>query len=227
MSGTGRCGTLHAWQHPSVNVVPDIQTLAKGLGGGYAPVAAMLINHRVANALSSGTGAFAHGHTYQGHPVSCAAALEVQRIIREDRLVDNVARQGELLGRLLQQEIGSHPHVGDVRGRGLFWGIEFVKDKNTKEPFPRDRNVANAVHAVALHEFGISLYPGNGSVDGVRGDHVLLAPAYTVTEEEIKWIVGRVKGAVERLFEELKASEEGRGGGRISRLLGAQPASKL
>lgn len=143
MSGMGRCGTLHAWEQEGVT--PDIQTLAKGLGGGYAPIAAMLINHRVADALKDGTGyvgtahihitaiatiaangmprAFSHGHTYQGHPVSCAAALEVQRIIREENLVEKVNQHGELLGGLLHKYLDDHPHVGNIRGKGLFWGV--------------------------------------------------------------------------------------------------------
>lgn len=121
MSGMGRTGTLHAWEQEGV--VPDIQTIGKGLGGGYAPVAGLLINHKVIDVLRKGTGAFSHGQTYQGHPVACAAALEVQRIIREEGLVDNVRRMGELLASLLEEQLGSHPYVGDIRGRGLFWGV--------------------------------------------------------------------------------------------------------
>jgi adenosylmethionine-8-amino-7-oxononanoate aminotransferase len=121
MSGMGRCGTLHEWMQEGI--VPDLQTIAKGLGGGYAPVSGLLINHRVADGLTKGTGAFAHGHTYQGHPVSCAAALEVQRIVREDRLVDNVRKVGAILGELLHDALDPHPNVGNVRGKGLFWGV--------------------------------------------------------------------------------------------------------
>ncbi|KAF9878713.1 putative class III aminotransferase [Colletotrichum karsti] len=204
MSGMGRCGTLHAWQHDGV--APDIQTMAKGLGGGYAPVAGLMINHRVSEALTDGTGAFSHGHTYQGHPVGCAAALEVQRIIREDDLVANIRRQGALLEKLLHENLDDHPYVGDIRGRGLFWGIEFVSDKRTKEPFPRSADIANQIHLNGLNEFGISLYPGNGTKDGVLGDHVLLAPAYTSTEEEIRHIAERTKYAILRTFETLKTS---------------------
>lgn len=121
MSGMARCGTLHAWQQE--DVIPDLQTVAKGLGGGYASVAGLLINHRVADALESGSGAFSHGHTYQGHPVACAAALEVQRIIREDNLVANVRARGIQLGSLLHEYLDDHPHVGNIRGKGLFWGV--------------------------------------------------------------------------------------------------------
>jgi adenosylmethionine-8-amino-7-oxononanoate aminotransferase len=121
MSGMGRCGTLHAWQQEGV--VPDIQTIGKGLGGGYVAVAGLLIKKRVVDALEKGSGAFAHGQTYQGHPVACAAALEVQKIIREDGLVENAQQMGTLLGKLLKEKLGSHPNVGDIRGRGLFWGV--------------------------------------------------------------------------------------------------------
>jgi adenosylmethionine-8-amino-7-oxononanoate aminotransferase len=125
MSGMGRCGTLHAWQHDGV--VPDIQTIGKGLGGGYAPVAGLLIKKRVVDALDKGTGAFAHGQTYQGHPIACTAALEVQRIIREENLVANVAKVGAMMGKLLVERLGEHLHVGNIRGRGLFWGVRGTK----------------------------------------------------------------------------------------------------
>jgi adenosylmethionine-8-amino-7-oxononanoate aminotransferase len=179
--------------------------------------------------------AFAHGHTYQGHPVSCAAALEVQRIVREDGLVDNVRHLGGLFGQLLRDALDSHPHVGNVRGKGFFWGvcdsdainilaltlpqIEFVADKATKEPFPRTKNVANAIHLVGLHNFGISLYPGNGTKDGVAGDHVLICPAYTSTEAELHEMVRRLKKTVDKTFSELEKGD--------SPLYLGQPASKL
>jgi adenosylmethionine-8-amino-7-oxononanoate aminotransferase len=121
MSGMGRSGTLHAWQQE--DVVPDIQTMGKGLGGGYAAVAGLLINKRVVDVLEKGSGAFSHGQTYQGHPIACAAALEVQRVIREERLVDNVQQMGTLMAKLLRERLESHPNVGDIRGKGLFWGV--------------------------------------------------------------------------------------------------------
>ncbi|KAK2000908.1 aminotransferase class-III [Colletotrichum falcatum] len=207
MSGMGRSGTLHAWQQE--DVVPDIQTIAKGLGGGYAPMAGMLINHRVADALKDGTGVFLHGHTYQGHPVGCAAALEVQRIIREENLVSNVRKQGILLESLLRKYLSDHPYVGDIRGKGLFWGIEFVRDKKSREPFPRSEDVANKVHLNGINKFGISLYPGTGTKDGILGDHVLLAPAYTSTSEEIEYIAARTRDTVLRTFEEFGARANG------------------
>jgi adenosylmethionine-8-amino-7-oxononanoate aminotransferase len=155
MCGIGRVGPeptarfpqpLHAWQDPLIGVAPDIMTMGKGLGGGYMPVAAMLANHKVINALSGGSGIFSHGQTYQGHPLACRAALEVQKVIQEQSLVSNVRQQGALLGRLLKEQLGSHPAVGNIRGKGLFWGIEFVADKETKAPFSPERNIAMGVH---------------------------------------------------------------------------------
>jgi adenosylmethionine-8-amino-7-oxononanoate aminotransferase len=121
MSGMGRSGTLHAWQQEGV--VPDIQAIGKGLGGGYAPVAGLLINKSVVQVLEKGTGAFSHGQTYQGHPISCAAALEVQRVIREENLVENVREMGLIMEKLLKRRLGGHPYIGDIRGKGLFWGV--------------------------------------------------------------------------------------------------------
>ncbi len=160
-----------------------------------------------------------HGHTYQGHPIACAAALEVQRIIREEKIVDNVRKTGKVLGHLLHQELDSHPNVGNVRGKGLFWGvsenarltrdgkvltkrfeIEFVRDKETKTPFPVAAGIANAVHTTGLMDLGIMLYPGMGTMDGVDGDHVLVSPVYTSTEEDIASIVAKTKETVDRVF---------------------------
>jgi len=123
MSGMGRTGTLHAWQHPSVAIAPDIQTVGKGLGGGYAPVSAVLISKRVVDVLDKGTGAFVNGQTYQGHPVACAAALAVQKEIKERNLLENVRNMGKVLETLLTKSLKNHQHVGDIRGRGLFWGV--------------------------------------------------------------------------------------------------------
>lgn len=121
MSGMGRCGTLHAWEQEGV--VPDIQTMGKGLGGGYAPVSAVLISEKIVEALDKGTGSFRHGQTYQGHPVSCAAALAVQKVIQEENLLENVRDMGAYLESQLKKRLADHPHVGDIRGKGLFWGV--------------------------------------------------------------------------------------------------------
>lgn len=121
MSGMGRCGTLHAWEQE--DVVPDLQTIGKGLGGGYAPVSGVLISDHIVQALDKGTGAFRHGQTYQGHPISCTAALAVQRVIKEQGLLANVREMGSYLEFRLKGELGDHPNVGDIRGKGLFWGV--------------------------------------------------------------------------------------------------------
>jgi adenosylmethionine-8-amino-7-oxononanoate aminotransferase len=121
MCGMGRCGSLHAWEQE--DIVPDLQTLGKGLGGGYAPVSGVLISEHIVNALDKGSGAFRHGQTYQGHPISCAAALAVQRVTKEQRLLDNVRDMGSYLESRLRSELGDHPNVGDIRGKGLFWGV--------------------------------------------------------------------------------------------------------
>lgn len=125
MCGIGRTGRMHAWQHEGV--APDIQTIGKGIGGGYAPVAGILINKRVVEALNKGTGAFSHGQTYQGHPVGCAAALEVQKVLNDENLFANVRKQGAILEELLKKSLGDHPHVGDIRGKGLFWGVSSIR----------------------------------------------------------------------------------------------------
>ena len=202
MCGMGRSGTLHAWQQE--DVVPDIQTIGKGLGGGYAPVAGILIGPRVVDTLAKGTGSFMHGQTYQAHPISCAAAFAVQNIIQKDDLLANVRFTGQRLEELLHQRLSNHPYVGDIRGRGLFWGIEFVNDKDTKEPFDPKLGISKRIHDTGMREpFSMSIYPGQGSADGIRGDHVILSPAYNVTLEEVNEIVSRFVAVVRKVFEDL------------------------
>lgn len=121
MTGMGRTGSFHAWEQEGV--VPDLQTVAKGLGGGYAPIGALLVNKRVVDALNGGSKSFSHGQTYQGHPLACAAALSVQNVVKEQNLIANVKKLGPYLGELLRREIGDHSNVGDIRGRGFFWGV--------------------------------------------------------------------------------------------------------
>ncbi|MCJ1290501.1 hypothetical protein MMC34_002040 [Xylographa carneopallida] len=206
MCGMGRTGSMHAWQQE--DVTPDIQTIGKGLGGGYAPIAALLISPRIIAALSHGSGSFLHGQTYQGHPVACAAAHRVQTILRTQNLIPHAARMSVLLARGLHAGLDRHPHVGDIRGRGLFWGIEFVEDKRAKRAFAPERGVAWRVHEKGMAEgWGISLYPGQGTVDGVAGDHVLLAPAYNVTEGEVEWVVRQTVGVVEEVFAEMSREQ--------------------
>ncbi|KAL2839140.1 pyridoxal phosphate-dependent transferase [Aspergillus pseudodeflectus] len=199
MSGMGRCGSLHAWEQEGI--VPDLQTIGKALGGGYAPVSGLLISDKIVQAIDKGTGSFRHGQTYQGHPVSCAAALAVQKVIKEESLLENVRSMGGYLEKKLRETLGDHPYVGDIRGKGLFWGIEFVKDKTTKEPFSTETTVALLIQETGLKpEHAISLYASSGTADGIRGDHVILAPPYNVTKEEIDIIVETTRKVVNEVF---------------------------
>ncbi|KAE8350843.1 pyridoxal phosphate-dependent transferase [Aspergillus coremiiformis] len=198
MSGMGRCGTLHAWEQEGV--VPDLQTVAKGLGGGYTPIGALLVNKRVVEALNKGTGSFVHSQTYQGHPVACAAAWEVQQIIRDDNLLENVRNLGDYLGNRLKERLGDHDHVGDIRGRGFFWGIEFVQDKTSKEPFPVERKMAPLIHATGVSKYSISFLHGVGVADGKDGDIIQIAPPYNATKADIDLIIERTVLVVKHVF---------------------------
>ncbi len=193
MCGMGRTGTRHAWEQEGVT--PDLQVIAKGLGGGYQPIGALLIGRRVAEVMAGG-GGFLHGQTYQAHPVACAAALEVQRIIAEDGLLANVRAMGDRLEAALLERLGNHRHVGDIRGRGLFRAIELVADRATKQCFDPALKLHARVQAECLAR-GLSLYPMGGTIDGVRGDHVLIAPAYIATPADIDGIVARLGEAVD------------------------------
>lgn len=202
MCGMGRSGLMHAWEEEGV--VPDIQTIGKGLGAGFAPVAAMLVGHKVTNVLSQGTGAFAHGQTYQGHPVACAAALAVNKILRQPEMMPRVRASGARLEKALKDGLRDHPHVGDIRGKGLFWGLELVADKSTKEPFDPKIGVALGIHDLGMEEaYSFSIYPGGGTMDGKRGDHVLLAPPYTSTDEEIDLIAAKTISCISDYFKTL------------------------
>jgi adenosylmethionine-8-amino-7-oxononanoate aminotransferase len=197
MCGMGRTGSLHAWEQEGI--APDIQAVAKGLGGGYAPIGGILAAGRVIAALRDGSGGFMHGQTYQAHPVACAAALEVQRIVAEDALVASAAQQGEQLERLLVERFGNHRSVGDIRGRGLFQALEFVADRTTRTPFNPASGVAEAVKQAAMDR-GLGIYPCVGTMDGVCGDHVIVAPPFNVTDAELGEIVGRLGEAVDAVF---------------------------
>jgi adenosylmethionine-8-amino-7-oxononanoate aminotransferase len=194
MCGMGRTGTLHAWEQEGIT--PDIQAVAKGLGGGYQPIGAMLASTGIIDTIRQGSGAFQHGHTYLAHPLACAAALEVQRIISEERLLDNVKALGGQLERRLTERFGNHRHVGDIRGRGLFWAIELVADRGSREPFDPGLKLNQKIKAAAF-EGGLACYPAGGTADGRRGDHVMLAPPYIATSGDIDMIVDRLGVAVD------------------------------
>src|SRR5882757_1146928 len=200
MCGMGRTGTLHAWEQEGI--APDIQAIAKGLGGGYQPIGATLASTRVVDAFRAGSGAFMHGHTYQAHPVACAAALAVQKVIRDDNLLDRVRQMGDLLEQRLTERFGNHHHVGDIRGRGLFRAIEIVSDRAGKTAFDPALKVHARIKRAAL-ERGLACYPSGGTVDGVRGDHVLLAPPYIASAQEIDMIVDRLGAAVDAVIKDV------------------------
>lgn len=202
MCGMGRTGTLHACEQDGV--VPDLLVIAKGLGGGYQPIGAVLAQAPIVEAFRRGSGMFQHGHTYLGHPVACAAALAVQRVIRRDGLLDAVQRQGRGLRERLLASFGEHPHVGDIRGRGLFQAIELVQDRATKATFDPARKLHARIKAAAMAE-GLMVYPMGGTIDGQRGDHVLLAPPFIVDDEGLDRIVHRLSRAVEVALSETAA----------------------
>ena len=166
MCGMGRTGTLHACEKDGV--VPDLMTIAKGLGGGYQPIGAVLAQQKIVDAMSSGSGFFQHGHTYLGHAVACAAALAVQQVIERDGVLQKVKRDASVLQALLADKFKNHPHVGDIRGRGFFWGIELVQDRASKAPFDPARRLHAKVKAAAFAR-GLLVYPMGGTVDGCYG----------------------------------------------------------
>ena len=194
MCGMGRTGTLYATEQEGF--VPDIIAIAKGLGGGYQPIGAVLMQSKIVDALRRGSGLFQHGHTYLGHPVAAAAALAVQRIVKRDGLVEAVRAKGTYFARRLCETLGSHPHVGDIRGRGFFWGVELVANRETKEPFDPALKLHAKLKAAAL-ERGLMTYPMGGTIDGQRGDHVLLAPPFIATQADLDEIVARLADAIE------------------------------
>ncbi|QQO32361.1 aspartate aminotransferase family protein [Bradyrhizobium diazoefficiens] len=197
MSGMGRTGTTHAWEQEGI--APDIQAIAKGLGGGYQPIGAMLASGKIIDTIRSGSGAFQHGHTYLAHPLACAAALAVQDVIREDNLLEQVKQRGKQLEQRLTERFGNHRHVGDIRGRGLFWAIELVADRATRTSFDPALKLNPKIKAEAFAK-GLGCYPGGGTVDGIRGDHVLLAPPYIASADEIDQIVDKLGTAVDNVL---------------------------
>ncbi|MBS0341656.1 MAG: aspartate aminotransferase family protein [Proteobacteria bacterium] len=194
MCGMGRTGTLYACEQEGV--VPDLVTIAKGLGGGYQPIGAVLAQGRIVQAMSQGSGFFQHGHTYLGHPVACAAALAVQKVIHRDGLLQKVREDGAYFGELLAEALGHHPHVGEVRGRGFFWGIELVADRGSKAPFDPALKVNALIKKEAMAR-GLMCYPFGGTVDGRLGDHVLLAPPFIASREDLQEITRRLFASID------------------------------
>jgi adenosylmethionine-8-amino-7-oxononanoate aminotransferase len=185
-------------------VVPDYLVAAKGLAAGFAPIGAVFTSERVHDVIAAGIGAFRGGFTHSGHMLSCAAALAVQRIVREEGLIENAARQGDLLRAMLEERFGNHRHVGEVRGRGLLQSIELVADRAGKAPFAPQQRLAAAISREA-NTAGLMVNAASGTIDGVTGDHVLLAPPFIVTPEEVEMIVGRLGDAIDRAVASVSA----------------------
>ena len=194
MCGMGRTGTLHACEQEGI--APDLMTIAKGLGGGYQPVGAVLASTKVVDAIKRGSGMFQHGHTYIGHAVGAAAALAVQRVIKRDGLLAKVRADGAYFAERLREALGGHPNVGDIRGRGFFWGVELVEDRATKRTFDPALRLHAKVKAEAMQR-GLMCYPMGGTIDGRLGDHVLLAPPFIATRAELDEIVARLAAAID------------------------------
>ncbi|CAB3628212.1 MAG: aspartate aminotransferase family protein [Achromobacter sp.] len=194
MCGMGRTGTLYAVEQEGIT--PDLITIAKGLGGGYQPIGAVMAQERIVQAMQQGSGFFQHGHTYLGHATACAASLAVQQVIKRDNLLARVRAQGDGLCQRLRQALGDHPHVGDIRGRGLFMGVELVQDRASKATF----DPALSLHARIKREAmarGLMVYPMGGTIDGRQGDHVLLAPPFIITDDELDQLTDRLAGAID------------------------------
>ena len=194
MCGMGRCGTLWAFEQESI--VPDLVAVANGLGAGYQPIGAVMVAKRVYDTVVAGSGFFQHGHTYLGHAAACAGALAVQRRLHEDGLLARVKPLGELLEKKLRAAFGGHRHVGDIRGRGLFWTLELVADRTTKEPLDPSLKTHARFKKEALRH-GLLCYPMGGTLDGVRGDHVLLAPPFILAPPQLDELVEKLGLALE------------------------------
>src|SRR5471030_287138 len=186
MCGSGRTGTFYALDQEGI--AADIIVIAKGLGAGLQPIASVLASQKIVAAIEAGSGHLAQGQTYMSHPVACAAALAVLRTIDDENLLANVIARGAQLRALLQARLGQHPHIGDIRGRGLFCGVEFVRNRETKAPFPAAVRLAATLKEAAM-ESGLMIYPASGCADGVLGDHAMIAPPYIVGAREIEIIV--------------------------------------
>jgi adenosylmethionine-8-amino-7-oxononanoate aminotransferase len=197
MCGMGRTGTFFACEHDDIS--PDIVTIAKGLGGGYQPIGAMLCTRQIYDAVRDGSGFFQHGHTYIGHPIACAAALAVVTKLTDGGMTARAAQMGEILQNALVAAFGQHAHVGDIRGRGMFRGIELVAERETKAPFDPAKQVAARFKKAAFAN-GLICYPMNGTIDGHFGDHILIAPPFIITEDQIDELVGKLSDSLAELL---------------------------
>lgn len=197
MCGMGRTGELFAFHREGIQ--PDLLAIAKGLGAGYQPIGATMVRRHIYDAFLNGSGFFQHGHTYMGHALACAASLAVQHEIRDRNLLANVQAMGDRLDAMLHDRFGNHPNVGDIRGHGLFRGIELVADRSTKAPLDSAANVNGRIKSEAMKR-GLMCYPGGGTIDGKSGDHILLAPPFIVDESDLGRIVERLGGALDAVL---------------------------
>ena len=196
----GKTGTMHAWEQESISG-PDIQTIGKALGGGFVPLSAVLLNQRIFKALAEGTGTLAHGHTFQAHPTACAAAVEVQKIIQRDNVLDNVMEMGVLLGTELRENLSSMPYVGNVRGRGLFWAVEFMADPEMMQPFKPADNFSNRI-VEAARNIGLNVLGNIGETGEYYVDLVIISPPYIINAAEVREVVRLLKEAVAGVSQE-------------------------
>ena len=197
MCGMGRTGTLFACEQEAIS--PDILCIAKGLGAGYQPIGAMLCSGDIYAAIENGSGFFQHGHTYLGHPVACAGAVAVFNALTNRGLVDQSRIMGEKLRSALDQAFGQHVHVGDIRGRGLFLGLELVEDRSTKAAFDPQLGINKQIKKVAF-EAGLLCYPMGGTIDGLNGDHILLAPPFIIDDSHIAEIIDKLGATLKAVF---------------------------
>jgi adenosylmethionine-8-amino-7-oxononanoate aminotransferase len=200
MCGMGRTGSLFACEQDGI--APDIMTIAKGLGAGYQAIGAMLCSDSIYRAIEEGSGFFQHGHTYIGHPTACAGGLAVLMESLERGLVERAQQQGARLRAALQDRFGEHPNVGDIRGRGLFIGMEFVSDRASKTPFAAQHGLHRKFKQAAFNA-GLICYPMGGTIDGRQGDHVLLAPPFIIEDQHIEEIVDKLDQTLQHSLENL------------------------
>ena len=196
MCGMGRTGPLFACDEEKI--IPDMITIAKGLGAGYQPIAAMMCQNFIYEAINQGSGFFQHGHTYLGHPIACAASLAVVNKLIKESFSEKVIRKGKYLQKKLEITLGQNEYIGDIRGRGLFRGVELVQNRETKEPFPKNFNIAGKIKKRAL-DLGLICYPMQGTVDGTVGDHILIAPPFIINENEMNEICQKLKTSIKNI----------------------------
>ncbi|MGA0300323.1 MAG: aminotransferase class III-fold pyridoxal phosphate-dependent enzyme, partial [Paracoccaceae bacterium] len=206
MCDMGRPGHLFACEHDEIT--PDILCIAKGLGAGYQPIGAMMCSEKIYEAIERGSGFFQHGHTYLGHPMAAAAANAVLDVLVEQNLLSDVTPKGEYLQNALSSKFGQHPHVGDIRGRGLFRAVELVENRQEKTPFDPAQGVAKRLKQVAQKN-GLLCYPMSGTIDGKHGDHILLAPPFIISETEMDLLIDELSKSLDEVLGELVPPSQG------------------